>query len=104
MLATIDGIPLRILSADDLNKGAVIEITCATDVEAGPGDLDITEPRVLIVTKKGEHYLTITTPGEDEARICEHLKEIMGEVNDAVARSRRSVELVVDSIGQLTRR
>ena len=98
MLATKDGIPLRILSADDLNKGAVIEITCATDVEAGPGDLDITEPRVFIVTKKGEHYLTITTPGEDEARICDHLKEIMGEVNDAVARSRRSVELVVDSI------
>ena len=52
-LATKDGTPLRILGADDLNKGAVIEITCATDAEAGPGDPDVNEPRVFIVTKKG---------------------------------------------------
>ena len=57
-----------------ISTKAVIEITCATDAEAGPGDPDVNEPRVFIVTKKGEHDLTITTPGEDEARICEHLK------------------------------
>ena len=52
-VATHDGTPLRVLDADDLSKGAVIEITCDTDDAAGPNDLEDNEPRVFIVTKEG---------------------------------------------------
>ena len=100
-LANFDGTPLRILGPDDLSRGAVIEITGATDAAAGPEELEANEPRVFIVTKKGEHYLTLIAPGSDEAQICDHLRSIVGEVDDAVTRSKLAVDVAVDSIVSL---
>ena len=73
LLSTKDGTPLRILEAEDLKKGAVIELTNATDLESGPDDPSPAEQRIFIVTCNGEHYLETTAPGEDESLISTHM-------------------------------
>ena len=95
LLATRDGTPLRILEADDLKKGAVIEMTGATEVETGPDDPSPTGQRIFIVTRNGEHYLETTAPGEDESRISARIKEAEKDVASAVS---RSIHSVIDAI------
>ncbi|MFM7977806.1 MAG: hypothetical protein ACKPKO_00690, partial [Candidatus Fonsibacter sp.] len=102
LLATKDGTLIRVLEPDDLKKGAVIELTNATYLEAGPAEPSPTDPRVFIVTRNGEHYLE-TVSSEDDLSITMKMAE--HDVSGAVSRSLSSVldtiAAVVQTILQL---
>ncbi|MFM7980605.1 MAG: hypothetical protein ACKPKO_14930, partial [Candidatus Fonsibacter sp.] len=94
---TKDGTIIRVLELEDLKKGAVIELTNATDSEAGPIEPSPTEPRVFIVTRNGEHYLETVTPADD---LSITMKLVEKDIDGAVHRSLNSVIDTITAVDQ----
>ncbi|MFM7986657.1 MAG: hypothetical protein ACKPKO_45815, partial [Candidatus Fonsibacter sp.] len=99
---TKDGTPLRVLEPEDLKKGAVIELTNATDLETGLEEPSPAEKRIFIVTRNGEHYLDTTPPDISEDELSIAMKMAEKDIDGAVSRSMSSVIDTIVAVDQAT--